>query len=113
MGYLQVSGHGEPDVYISDVRIWRYPLPDETISQFACETYIDASHPFYDYLAGYWPVYGGSATDTLIRDEGPLGNHLRLSEDDFSWDLLNEFRSDERRVGKECVSTVRSGWVEV
>src|SRR3546814_1334689 len=83
MGYLQGSGHGEPDVYISDVRIWRYPLPDETISQFACETYIDASHPFYDYLAGYWPVYGGSATDTLIRDAGPLGNHLRLSEDDL------------------------------
>ncbi|QEC54003.1 concanavalin A-like lectin/glucanase superfamily protein [Anseongella ginsenosidimutans] len=91
MGYLQGNGHREPDVYLSDVRIWRYPLPDEVISQFACETYIDASHPFYDYLAGYWPVYGGAEGDTLIRDEGPLGNHLRLSEDDFSWDLLNEF----------------------
>lgn len=91
LGYTQGNGHREPDVYISDVRIWRYPLPDEVISQFACETYIDASHPFYDYLAGYWPVYGGVEGDTLIRDEGPLGNHLRLSDHDFSWDHLNEF----------------------
>ena len=91
MGYLQGSGHGEPDVYISDVRIWRHPLPDSIISQFACETYIDASHPYYEELAGYWPVYGGAEGDTLIRDEGPMGNHLRLSDDDFSWDLLNEF----------------------
>lgn len=91
MGYLQGSGHGEPDVYLSDVRIWRYPLPDSVIAQFACETYVDASHPYYDYLAGYWPVYGGTDADTVIRDEGPLANHLRLSADDFSWDLLNEF----------------------
>lgn len=91
MGYLQGSGHGEPDVYLSDVRIWRYPLPDSVISQFACETYVDASHPYYDYLAGYWPVYGGTNADNMIEDEGPLNNDLTLSGGDFSWDLLNEF----------------------
>src|SRR3546814_12877779 len=70
MGYLQGSGHGEPDVYISDVRIWRYPLPDATISQFACGTYIDASTPFYAYFAAFCPVYVCLAPYTLYRDPG-------------------------------------------
>src|SRR3546814_8716096 len=30
--------------------------------------------------------------------------------DDVSWDLSGVYRSEERRVGKECVSTCRSRW---
>ena len=60
IGYLPV-GHNDPfDGNISDIKIWRTALPDETIKQFACDTYVSTSHPYYDYLASYWPCRDGA-----------------------------------------------------
>ncbi|MFB5946837.1 alkaline phosphatase family protein [Albibacterium profundi] len=90
MGYINGSGHGEPDVYISDVRIWKAALPDDVIEQYSCNIGVDEDHPYYDALAGYWPVIG-SGDDGIIRDEGPLGSHMTLRGDDFDWDRLSEY----------------------
>lgn len=89
LGYINGNGHREPDAYISDVRIWKAALPDDVISQYACGTSIDEQHPYYDYLAGYWPVVGSEGD--MIMDEGPLGSHLALKDGTPSWDNLNEF----------------------
>jgi len=90
LGYIAGNGHREPDAYVSDVRIWKAALPDSVINRFACETYIDPGHPYYDYLAGYWPVQGDTG-DGLILDEGPLGSHMQFSGGDASWDRLSEY----------------------
>lgn len=89
IGYINGNGHGEPDVYVADVRIWKAALPDDVIARYACEIGVDENHPYYDYLAGYWPV--ANDTDGTVRDEGPFGNHLTMTSDDFSYDRLNEY----------------------
>lgn len=89
LGYLAGNGHREPDVYLSDVRIWKAALPDSVVNRFACDTYIDPGHPYYKYLAGYWPVVGSSGN--TITDEGPLGSHMTFSGGTASWDRLAEF----------------------
>jgi hypothetical protein len=89
MGYLEGTGHREPDVYLSDVRIWKAALPDSVVNRFACDTYIDPGHPYYQYLAGFWPVVGNNS-DT-IRDEGPFGSHMTFSGGTASWDSLSEY----------------------
>lgn len=89
LGYLAGTGHREPDVYLSDVRIWKAALPDSVINRFACDTYVDPGHPYYQYLAGYWPVVGNNSN--TILDEGPLGSHMTFSGGDSSWDKLSEY----------------------
>lgn len=88
MGYLNGNGHGEPDAYVSDVRIWKAALPDTVVARFACDTYVDPGHPYYTYLAGYWPVVGNNS-DTIL-DEGPLGSHMTITGD-VTWDRMSEF----------------------
>lgn len=89
LGYIQGNGHREPDAYISDVRIWKTAMPDSVINQYACSTTIDEGHPYYDFLAGYWPVVG--SVDDQIEDIGPLGSHMTLSNHDFERQTINEY----------------------
>ena len=87
LGYLQGNGHGEPDVSISDIRIWRTAIPDGTIQEFACETNIDQNHPFYNYLAGYWPGIDGQGN--IIKDHGPLNYDFKL-QGNYEWKQFND-----------------------
>lgn len=89
LGYLAGNGHREPDAYLSDVRIWKAALPDTVVNRFACDTYVDPGHPYYKYLAGYWPVVGNNSN--TILDEGPFGSHMTFSGGTASWDRLSEF----------------------
>ncbi len=88
LGYLNGTGHGEPDAYLSDVRIWKAALPDSVVARFACDTYVDPGHPYYTYLAGYWPVVGNNSN--TILDEGPFGSHMTITGD-VSWDRMSEY----------------------
>ncbi len=42
------------DMYVNDVRIWNDSLPADVIKQYACTNKIDATHPGYAKLIGYW-----------------------------------------------------------
>src|SRR3546814_17782327 len=64
-------------------------------------------------VAAYYPLVEGG---NVVRFELPwlpmLGLNLTLRLDGFTW-LFAELvlgRSEERRVGKECVRTCRSRW---
>ena len=63
---------GDPfDGNVSDIRIWRKALSDQTIKQYACDTYVSTSHPDYDYLASYWPCREGSGgvfKNAILKD---------------------------------------------
>lgn len=87
LGYLPGNGHGEPDVAVSDIRIWRTAIPDGTIKEFACETNIDENHPFYNYLAGYWPGIDGQGG--IIKDHGPLNYDFKL-QGNYEWKQFND-----------------------
>lgn len=88
IGYMGPNTGWDPDVYISDVRIWKLALAEDVINQYACEIGIDENHPYYDALAGFWPVtnYSGGR----IPDIGPLGNNIVLSNTGESSVHLNE-----------------------
>ena len=65
-GFMYASSSGDNgnnfDGYISDIRIWHAALPDAVVGQYACNTTIDSSHPYWNYLIGYWPCTDGSGT---------------------------------------------------
>ena len=87
LGYIKGNGHGEPDINVSDIRIFRTAVSDGTISQFACETVIDENHPFYNYLAGYWPAIDGKGD--IIKDYGPLGYNFKI-QGNYDWKTFND-----------------------
>ncbi|MEC3881116.1 DUF4983 domain-containing protein [Parapedobacter sp. 10938] len=88
IGYMGPNEDWDPDAFISDVRIWKLALAEEVVNQYACEIGVDENHPYYDALAGYWPVT--NYDDGQIEDLGPLGNHVELSNTGESSVHLNE-----------------------
>ncbi|MDT3401154.1 LamG-like jellyroll fold domain-containing protein [Mucilaginibacter terrae] len=60
MGYIPEDNNDPFDGNISDVKIWRTALPDDIIKQYASDVFLSSSHPFYNYLAGYWPCRDGA-----------------------------------------------------
>jgi len=61
---------------VADVRIWRINLPDDIVATYACDTKVLSTHPYYDFLAGNWPLTDGSGT--ILRDESMFGNNMTL-----------------------------------
>ncbi len=88
LGYLAGIGAGHLDnVYVSDLKIWRAALDDETIGQYACEPGLADDHPFNDKLIGYWPSLDGSGN--VIKDHGTLQHDFILGGP-FRWDDFND-----------------------
>lgn len=88
MGFLPGSiSQGPADVYMGDVRIWLAELPDEIISQYACDTFVDESHPYFLYLAGYWPCNDGSGG--VFKDYSAAENDFQL-QGSYGWENINE-----------------------
>ncbi|WP_207421511.1 alkaline phosphatase family protein [Desertivirga brevis] len=87
LGFIPGNGHGESDVQVADIRIWRTSLPDAVIKNYACETAVDETHPYYRFLAGYWP--GLDASGGEIKDLSPLENHFKLTGS-YEWKGFND-----------------------
>ncbi|MCD8739615.1 DUF4983 domain-containing protein [Mucilaginibacter roseus] len=87
LGYLNGTGHGSPDVYLSDIRFFKTTLPDATIQNYACQTTIDEGHPYYSFLVGYWP--GTDGQGDLIRDFGPQARDFKLIGN-YKWEDFND-----------------------
>ncbi|WP_316834176.1 LamG-like jellyroll fold domain-containing protein [Pedobacter nutrimenti] len=78
------ASNGSLDCYLSDVRIWKIALPDATISQFACDAYVDPGHPYYDYLISAWSMNDG--TGNSFKDQGAAKNDLLLQDGTVAWE---------------------------
>ncbi len=87
LGYLNGQGHGEPDVYVTDIRFFKLSVPDGVIDQYACETAIDQSHPSYNYLVGYWPATDGNG-DKMI-DLSSQAHDFKL-QGAYAWENFND-----------------------
>jgi len=77
MGLIPTDLTNTFDGYLSDIRIWKAALPDDIISEYACNTQIDANHPYFDYLIGYWP--GTDGQGSVMKDYSPAGNDFHIS----------------------------------
>src|SRR3546814_15019561 len=75
----------------------------KVISAFEAPALLDAHptltrHSLYERLIGPPPTYGAVGLAACLADGA-----MRFAENEYR-------RSEERRVGKECVSTCRSRW---
>lgn len=87
LGYLNGTGHGVPDCYVTDIRFFKLSVPESVIGQYACETSIDQSHPSYNYLVGYWPATDGNG-DKMI-DLSSQGHDFTL-KGKYVWENFND-----------------------
>lgn len=87
LGYINGQGHGEPDVYVSDVRFFKTPVPDAVIARYSCETSINQSHPYYNFIVGYWPCTDGSGGE--FQDLGPRARNFKLIGP-YVWENFND-----------------------
>lgn len=87
LGFLNGTGHGTPDVYVSDIRFFKVDVPDAVIGNYACETSISEGHPYYSFLAAYWP--GTDGQGDKIRDVGPQARDFQL-KGNYQWEDFND-----------------------
>jgi len=80
LGTLPLGGSNwtQADYYISDVRFWKTALSEELVKKYSCDIGVTPDHPYYEYLAANWLVFG-AANDQPLRDDGPLGYDLSLN----------------------------------
>ncbi|MGF7079422.1 DUF4983 domain-containing protein [Mucilaginibacter sp. UYCu711] len=72
------STFGKIDVELKELKIFKVAIPDGIVKQYACDQTIDSSHPFFNYLVGYWPM--GEGSGTVLRDKGPLAADFTLAQ---------------------------------
>lgn len=89
IGVLEGNSNWNNDCQIADVRIWKSALSPEVVGQYACEVGVDETHPYYNYLAGYWPML--SVDNGIVRDEGPFGSHMRMSNSNMQINRQNDY----------------------
>jgi hypothetical protein len=87
LGFLNGNGHGTPDVYVSDIRFFKVDVPDAVIGNYACETSISEGHPYYSFLAAYWP--GTDGQGDKLKDVGPQARDFQL-KGDYKWEDFND-----------------------
>src|SRR3546814_14516482 len=88
--------------------------------KLATQTAVLAANYVAARLGDHYPVLytgrGGLVAHECIVDLRPLTQESGVSVDDVAKRLIDygfhapKMRSEERRVGKECVSTCRSRW---
>src|SRR3546814_18184375 len=81
----------------SDVCSSDLSLDDMARFRFYCFLYFTLESIHFNVLLLHYPLY-------------LLGNENVSKSDVEQFPMLRSFRSEERRVGKECVSTCGYGW---
>jgi len=87
LGFLNGNGHGEPDVYVSDIRFFKFSVPDGMISNYACQTSIDQSHPYFNFLVGYWPATDGNGD--IMADLSSQAHDFKF-QGTYNWENFND-----------------------
>src|SRR3546814_12284863 len=70
----------------------------------------ETDHRITERAALWLPGAGGGAGKRQRGDPARRHHHVASGQVDHRYSPLIEPRSEERRVGKECVSTCRSRW---
>lgn len=77
------------NAYITEVKFWGAALPDSVVANYVCSPELPSSHPYKDYLIGYWSCKDGFGG--VFKDQSDLHNDFEIQGayvwDDFS-DLM-------------------------
>ncbi|WP_161596849.1 alkaline phosphatase family protein [Chitinophaga vietnamensis] len=88
MGYIPGSLGTPENMYMTDVRIWADSLAEDVITKYSCTNVIDASHPYYGKLIGYWPCKERKGGVFRNMAPGARGKDFAL-QGGYTWDLLD------------------------
>jgi hypothetical protein len=72
------SSFGKIDVELKELKIFRVAIPSSIVKQYACDQTLNAAHPYYPYLMGYWPMDEGAGA--TIADKGPNAADFTISQ---------------------------------
>ena len=78
---------GNINVNLAEFKIWKVALPDAVVKQYACDPTMDSSHPYYDFLVGYWHLNEGSGT--VMKDLGPFESNMTL-QGTYVWESFTD-----------------------
>ncbi|MES2426867.1 MAG: DUF4983 domain-containing protein [Bacteroidota bacterium] len=72
------SSFGKIDVELKELKIFKVAIPSSIVKQYACDQTLNAAHPYYPYLLGYWPMDEG--TGATMADKGPYAANFTISQ---------------------------------
>jgi hypothetical protein len=78
---------GNINVNLAELKIWKVALPDAVVAQYACDPVMDSSHPYYDFVLGYWHLNEGSGN--TLKDLGPFSADMTL-QGTYSWESFTD-----------------------
>ena len=84
-----VSGEGgQIDVLIKEVALFNSAIPDATILANMRKVTVDATHPYFNNLIGYWPANEGGGT--AIADKSGKAPNFNLSST-VKWKVFSDY----------------------
>ncbi|MBC7565582.1 MAG: DUF4983 domain-containing protein [Pedobacter sp.] len=78
---------GNININLAELKIWKVALPDAVVKQYACDPTMDSSHPYYDFLVGYWHLNEGSGSS--MKDLGPFEANMTL-QGTYAWESFTD-----------------------
>ncbi|NLR59481.1 DUF4983 domain-containing protein [Chitinophaga polysaccharea] len=89
LGFMpgNVSDNRWLDAYVTEVKFFKAAIPDDVIKTYVCADQLPTSHPYYDYLAGYWSCKDGFGG--VFKDQSSLKHDFQL-KGNYAWDDFND-----------------------
>lgn len=89
LGYMpgNIVNNRSMDAYLSEVRFWKAAVPDSVIKQYVCASELPSSHPFHDYLVGYWSCKDGFGG--VFKDQSEWSHDFQI-HGTYQWDDFND-----------------------
>lgn len=75
------------NAYVTEIRFWRAALPDSVIKAYSCLDELPTSHPYRDYLIGYWPCRDGFGG--VFKDQTEYQHDFQL-HNNYQWDDFSD-----------------------
>ena len=75
------------NAYITEVKFWKAALPDSVISKYVCVPELPSSHPYKDYLVGYWPCKDGFGN--VFKDQSEWNHDFQI-HGSYQWDDFSD-----------------------
>ncbi len=88
LGFNPGSVNTPVTIYMSDIRIWADTLTADVISKYSCTNKLDASHPNFSKLIGWWPMNENKGNILRNAAASAAGKDFVVNGA-YSWEAMN------------------------
>lgn len=105
------------NAYITEVKFWRAALPDSVVANYVCSPELPSSHPYRDYLIGYWSCKDGFGG--VFKDQSDSRHDFEIKGsyvwEDFSDLMCPTSATNLSQVVPQPVDVVRQimNWLQI